>query len=449
MPASAEITFDSGGVSQQRIVALEQELQYAKENLQTTIEELETTNEELNATNEELIASNEELQSTNEELHSVNEELHTVNAEYQQKITELTQLTDDINNLLSSTQIGTLFVDRSLHVRRFTPAVARVLRVRDADVGRPLDEISRAFDYDALLSDAQHTLDTGEIRQAEIQLSEDQEQHFLLRINPYRLANETIDGLVLTFVDISVLRLTQRELVASTQRFDAFMANSPALKWAVDDEDRFVFMNTTYEEVFGIDAEQCIGRRPSESLEPKTSAAFLRRSRETNTEAREGESVVTFEIELPIGDRHVWFMVTKFAFRDVTGQRMVGGSAIDITSRKAAEAAVQRANDRLELALRGANTGLWDWDLEADVLRFNEVFGTMLGYGPDELPMNLETWHALVHPDDLPDMARRLGDFVNGRTNVYRSPHRLKRRDGDWHWVVDTGEVTERNADGK
>ena len=128
--------------SEDQMRSLEVELQYTKENLQATIEELETSNEELQATNEELVASNEELQSTNEELHSVNEELYTVNAEHQRKIDQLTQLTADMDNLLESIDVGTVFLDRELCIRKFTPRIADVFHILPQDVGRRIDSFS-------------------------------------------------------------------------------------------------------------------------------------------------------------------------------------------------------------------------------------------------------------------------------------------------------------------
>jgi two-component system CheB/CheR fusion protein len=137
--------YDVGQEAEQRIQDLEQELQFSRENLQATIEELETSNEELQATNEELLASNEELQSTNEELQSVNEELqsvneelHTVNAEHQSKIIELIELNNDLDNLITSTRIATLFLDENMVIRRFTPEIKRIFKILDSDVGRPV-----------------------------------------------------------------------------------------------------------------------------------------------------------------------------------------------------------------------------------------------------------------------------------------------------------------------
>lgn len=138
------------------VVDLEQELHYTQQHLQTTIEELETANEELKSTNEELIASNEELQSTNEELQSVNEELISVNNQYERKIEELTDLNNDIDNLLISTTIATIFLDEQLNIKLFTPETKTVINVLHQDIGRPFFHISHNFRYDHLIEDAMH-----------------------------------------------------------------------------------------------------------------------------------------------------------------------------------------------------------------------------------------------------------------------------------------------------
>ena len=124
---------------------MEAELTHTKENLQSAIEELETSNEELQASNEELQTSNEELQSTNEELQSVNEELYTVNAEYQRKIAELTELTNDMDNLLSSTEVGTIFLDKQLRIRKFTPQIAETFTLVPHDLGRSIETFTNSW----------------------------------------------------------------------------------------------------------------------------------------------------------------------------------------------------------------------------------------------------------------------------------------------------------------
>src|SRR6185503_4082249 len=139
--------------SREHVDTLEAELAYARETLQTTIEELETSNEEMQATNEELVASNEELQSTNEELHSVNEELYTVNAEYQQKIAELKELNADMAHLLEGTDVGTVFLDRELHIRRFTSRIASVFRFQPGDVGRQIGDFSHNIERASLMEE--------------------------------------------------------------------------------------------------------------------------------------------------------------------------------------------------------------------------------------------------------------------------------------------------------
>src|SRR5204862_3327506 len=144
---------DAEQITLDQLTNLENELRYTKENLQATIEEVETSNEELQATNEELLASNEELQSTNEELQSVNEELYTVNAEYQKKIAQLVELTNDMDNLLLSTEVGTIFLDRQSCVRKFTPRIAETFNLLAQDIGRPIGAFTSKLNHPELMED--------------------------------------------------------------------------------------------------------------------------------------------------------------------------------------------------------------------------------------------------------------------------------------------------------
>ena len=186
-------------------------LQATIEELQATIEELQTTNEELQATNEELLAANEELQSTNEELHSVNEELYSVNAEFESKNAELKQLNRDHDNLLNSTEVGTVFLDRDMRIRRFNPAINAFFKLLPQDVGRPIDHIAYHLPgRDHLLASIATVLETGEVREREIQAAED--VWLLKRVFPFRTEVGQVEGVVLTFIDVSRLKKAERSL---------------------------------------------------------------------------------------------------------------------------------------------------------------------------------------------------------------------------------------------
>lgn len=202
--------FNLNRESSQRIADLEYELQYTKENLRATVEELVTSNEELQATNEELLASNEELSSTNEELQSVNEELITVNSEYQSKIGELTELNNDINSLYSSAEIGTIFLDKDLCIRKFTSGIKKEINIINHDIGRPLEHISHHLKYHDLIRDVQNVLETIKSIEREVQGKND--NWYLLRIQSYRTTENLIKGVVIILIDISSIKKAEENL---------------------------------------------------------------------------------------------------------------------------------------------------------------------------------------------------------------------------------------------
>ena len=220
-------SLDISEEARERIGALEYELRYTKEHLQATNEELETSNEELQATNEEMMASNEELQSTNEELHSVNEELYTVNSEYERKISELTRLTADMDNLLHSTDVGTVFVDKEARIRKYTPAVASTFSFIPQDIGRPIDHFAHRIRDPKMMDRIRSVLETGEGVEREVQNRAG--DWLLMRILPYRTEDAEMEGAVVTLVDVTQLKeaekqseQTMRDLKASNQELQQF-----------------------------------------------------------------------------------------------------------------------------------------------------------------------------------------------------------------------------------
>ena len=237
-----------------RIAELEGELQTTRENLQATIEELQTTNEELQATNEEMLAANEELQSTNEELHSVNEELYTVNAEFEKKNKELRELNEDHENLLRSTEVGTLFLDCNLCIRKFNPAITRSFKLMPHDVGRPVDHIAYQFSgQEEMLKDLRDVLTNGTKVEREIHAADN--EWLLQRILPFK-SNSGIKGVVLTFTDITRIKAIEAERYQA-QLIKELASNVPGMvcQFATPPEGpgRFTFVSDGARELLGED----------------------------------------------------------------------------------------------------------------------------------------------------------------------------------------------------
>ena len=271
-----------------RVEELERELQCTKESLQTTIEELETSNEELKSTNEELQSTNEELQSTNEELEtskeemqSLNEELTTVNAELHSKVEDMSRANDDMQNLLNSTEIATIFLDRELNIKRYTEQARRLVNLIQTDVGRPLADLVSNLDYDKLVADGREVLRTLVFKQSEVQTKEG--QWYLTRIMPYRTAENVIDGLVLTFVDINPVKEAQKTLRRMSKVFT--VALDPIL--ILDLNGRVVDLNEEAVRSYGFPRHELLGQ-PVSTIAPKAQRkpleAQLQRCRDGETQ---------------------------------------------------------------------------------------------------------------------------------------------------------------------
>ncbi len=201
-------TLDVDSETSERMEVLERELMATRESLQATVEELETSNEELQSTNEELMSSNEELQSSNEELQSVNEELNTVNAEYQEKIDILNRLNADLDNMAQAVAAGTVFVDEHLHLTRFSPDATHIFRLRDTDLGRPLDDLAHTLIYPELIADLGHTLKEGNKIEKEVRGING--LHYFVRMLPYSVPSSSVKGAVITFMDVTALHQVSR-----------------------------------------------------------------------------------------------------------------------------------------------------------------------------------------------------------------------------------------------
>lgn len=198
--------------------ALQEELNQARQRLQAVIEEHETSREEMQASHEEMQSTNEELRSTmeeletsKEELQSINEELQTVNQQNRHKMEELAQLSTDLQNLLMATDIATLFLDRNLRILRFTPGLGDLFNVRTTDQGRPISDLTSRLGYADLRKDAETVL--SRLVPIEREVQDDAGRWYSTRVHPYRTSDDRIDGVVVTFIDITTRRLADEALL--------------------------------------------------------------------------------------------------------------------------------------------------------------------------------------------------------------------------------------------
>ncbi|VEP18720.1 Protein-glutamate methylesterase [Hyella patelloides LEGE 07179] len=336
----SEQTFEVNAETINQLGELEYELQQTRENLQTTIEELEATNEEQQATNEELIASNEELQSTNEELHSVNEELYTVNAEYQSKIQELLELNNDLDNLLYSTEIGVVFLDLELNIRKFTPAATKAINIREGDVNRPLTDLSHNLVCPPqqesccdLVDLLQQALSNQKPTEQEM-LLRPLDKHLLMRINPYWSEKGECQGLVLSFIDIDEIKQAEENLRRRSEQLRLITDAMPAWISYVDDQRCYRFSNQAYENWFELPSSEIEGLGLSSVLPDEVYQQVL-----PYVDAVLSGQEVGFDLEFPSLERGSRWVDIRYIPHLLESGQVKGFFALisDISDRKAVE----------------------------------------------------------------------------------------------------------------
>ena len=340
-----------------RVYDLEEELQFTRHSLQLTIEELQASNEKLDLANEELVSSNEELQSTNEELKSVNEDIYAVNAELEARNDQLAQLNRDHDNLLASTEVGTVFLDRELRVRKFSPAITSFLKLLPQDIGRPIDHIAYALTpYAEFLEHLRIALSDGVKFEREIQIGPD--QWVLKRVLPFKTEHGVVDGVVLTFTDISIIKQAQqaieemnaqleRKVVERTQaladseaRVRAYIENAGQGFWLLGANRLTVDVNPALCAMLGYERDEMIGRSPLAFADLDQQAAFRGQLGQIDQTVHR-----SYEICLRHKDGHlVPMMFNATTYQDLRSDEVNAFAFItDLTAQK------QAAEERLRL----------------------------------------------------------------------------------------------------
>jgi two-component system CheB/CheR fusion protein len=258
-----------------KALEMDRELQNAREEMQSSVEEMQASQEELKSANEELQSANEELQSTNEELtsskeemQSLNEELQTVNAELLAKVDEFSRVDSDMKNLLNSTDIATLFLDKELKIRRYTNQVTKIFKLIKSDIGRPFTDQSSDLLYPDMVEDALEVLRTLVFTQKQVQAKDG--RWFSTRIMPYRTSDDRIDGLVITFMNISELKQVEEKLIETAQIKQLLLNSSVGVVVKISANFIIKEFNTEAEKYFGLNHDEAIGKNFINLLVPHT-----------------------------------------------------------------------------------------------------------------------------------------------------------------------------------
>jgi chemotaxis protein methyltransferase CheR/two-component system CheB/CheR fusion protein len=302
---------------QDEIQQAHQQIQSLREEMQSSQEELKSANEELQSTNEELQSTNEELTTSKEEMQSLNEELQTVNTELQSKVEDLSWVNNDMENLLNSTEIATVFLNDGLHVRRFTDHATHLFKLIPSDVGRPLSDITTNLDYAGLQADAREVLRT--LVFVEKQVATKDGRWFKVRIMPYRTMDNVIDGVVITFLEVSSARLAENELFSSRQMLRTVLDNIPQRVFWKGRDLVYLGCNRSFAEDCGQTDPAVLVGKTDFDIYP-TVAADL--SRANDREIMEsGQSKLMFDEQQVMANGSTrWLSVSKIPLHDADGQ---------------------------------------------------------------------------------------------------------------------------------
>jgi two-component system CheB/CheR fusion protein len=329
---------------EEELIRLKTQLRNSNEQHEFQAEELKASNEELQAMNEELRSAAEELETSKEELQSINEELRTVNQELKIKIEETSISSNNLQNLINSAEIGTIFLDRSFRVALFTPAVRTIFNLIPADYGRPLSDITHKLGYHDLQHDAEKVLDKLTVAEREITTTDG--RTFLMRVLPYRTAEDRISGVVITFVDITKLKGTEKNLRESQQNLEIALEAAEMGTWNIDMLTMTATTNLRHNQIFGYDKP--VNKWSREIYLQHALPEDVRLFDEAYAMAVEsGVFDVELRVKWPDGSLHWIYDRGRVFYDEQKNPVRMAGVTLDITDRKRNEEELRQNMDEL------------------------------------------------------------------------------------------------------
>jgi two-component system CheB/CheR fusion protein len=450
--------------SQALILELQEELQESRTNLQIAVEGLETANEELQSSNEELLSANEELQSSNEELQSLNEELHTLNTEHQLKIRELIELNDDLNNYFSSTDIGQVFIDADMHIRKFNPAAVKMINLIEADIGRPIDHISNNIEHSTLLADIKAVLKSKKLIEKEVRLNN--RTSAVMRIFPYIRSDKKTDGAVISFIDISMIKSLDNIITgifnSTLNAILAFRAQRNASNEIAD--FHLLTANKAADVVLAVNSASAHGLSLKYDFPHLCNNGLFHKL----VKVVEDNKVFHDECTFLQGDQTVIY--------EMIAVKMMDGIIItytDITEKKEAEQRLRKSygelvtakdtlkqlnqeleekvrertrelsgsEERFRLISQATNDAIWDWGLTDNTIWYSDTFYQLFEYKKEEVPLQRNFWVQKIHPEDRVRVNELFNRIINQKENKWSVEYRFLKGNGTYAHILDRGNL--------
>lgn len=443
------------------VLTLEEELNQTKESLQRAVEDLETANEELQSGNEELLSANEELQSSNEELQSLNEELHTLNTEHQLKIKELVEANEDLNNYFRSSDIGQVFLDRQMKIRKFNPASARMINFIETDIGRPISHISTNIRYNGLIDDVGEVLRDNQPIEKEVELQNG--KNILLRIMPYLTQDNRVSGAIISFVDITTIT-NLNNIIRGV--FNSSLSAIFALTSVRDSRGTIIDFEVTATNHAGMkmvnrEIDNLKGSLMKRDLNLPVFDTLFRYFTDT------------VETDRPLHTDI--FAETSKTWLEVTAVKMADGvmaTFSDITQKKSAEERLKKnyvelistkenlkklnselerkvtertqllsvSEERFRMVARATNDAIWDWDIVGNNIWFSDAFYLKFGYNPNH-PFTRKDWLDKIQPSEKTAVEKSIHQVINAGSKHWTREYSFRKSDGEYAHILDRGYV--------
>jgi two-component system CheB/CheR fusion protein len=374
-----------------------EDLLNSREQMQTSQEELKSINEELQSTNEELQSTNEELTTSKEEMQSLNEELQTVNAELQSKLSDFEQANNDMKNLLNSTEIATLFLDKEMNIRRFTDAVTKIFKVRVTDAGRPFTDLVSDLKYPQMGADAQKVIKNLVPIQNTIETHDG--RWFYVRIMPYRTLDDRIDGLVITFTDITANKKAEEALLMENRYRRLFESAKDGILILDAESGRIIDVNPFLIEMLGYSHEQFVEKAIWEIGSLKDIVA--NKDKFSELQHKKFVRYENLPLETTAGRKiNVEFISTMYLLND---KKVIQCIIRDITDRKLVEDALAFSDARYHHLFESAKDGIFFLDgATGKITDVNPFLIKLLGY-PKEKFTGKPIWEIDFFKDVVPN----------------------------------------------